>query len=142
MKKIIFLILSAVFIFAFNWSGKVDWAVNYQSAKSIAAKEHKLVMVDISRSYCPPCRYLAAYVYTNNKVANYINKNFISVSYLIDKTSMPREIKNYFTGATPTILFIEPNGKLFTYFIGARKHSTFLSILKKVKNTYRKKEEN
>ena len=137
MKKIVFLTLSVVSIFAFNWSGKVDWSISYQSAKSIAAKEHKLVMVDISLSHCPPCRYLASHVYTNKKVADYLNKNFISVSYLADKESIPNEVQYYFRGSTPTILFIKPNGKLFTYFIGARRPTNFLSLLRLINNKYK-----
>ncbi len=137
MKKFVFLILSAVLMFAFEWSGKVNWSISYQSAKSIAAKEHKLVMVDIALTNCPPCRYLATKVYTNSQVANYINKNFVPVFYLADKDSIPTEVQNYFTGSTPTILFIEPNGKLFTYFVGARKPADFLAILQKVKSKYK-----
>ncbi len=137
MKKFVFLILSAVLMFAFEWSGKVNWSISYQSAKSIAAKEHKLVMVDIALTNCPPCRYLATKVYTNSQVANYINKNFVPVFYLADKDSIPTEVQNYFTGSTPTILFIEPNGKLFTYFVGAREPADFLAILQKVKSKYK-----
>ena len=136
MKKFVFLILSAVFIFAFEWSGKVNWSISYQAAKNIAAKEHKLVMVDIALTKCPPCRYLATHVYTNTKVANYINKNFVPVFYLADQDSIPVEVQNYFTGSTPTILFIEPNGKLFTYFVGAREPADFLAILQKIKSKY------
>ena len=136
MKKIVFLILSAVFIFAFEWSGKVNWSISYQAAKNIAKKEHKLVMVDIALTNCPPCRYLASRVYTNDKVASYINKNFVPVFYLADKDSIPLEIQNYFQGSTPTIMFIKPDGQLFTYFIGAREPEDFLAILQKVKSKY------
>ena len=136
MKKIVFLILSVVSIFAFDWSGKVNWSISYQAAKNIASKEHKLVMVDIGLTNCPPCRYLASKVYTNDKVAGYINKNFVPVFYLADKDSIPIEVQNYFTGSTPTILFIEPNGKLFTYFMGAREPADFLAILQKVRTKY------
>ena len=136
MRKFVFLMLSAIFMFAFEWSGKVNWSISYQSAKSIAAKEHKLVMVDIALTHCPPCRYLASRVYTNTKVADYINKHFVPVFYLADQDSIPLEVQNYFTGSTPTILFIEPNGKLFTYFMGARTPSEFLSILKRINEKY------
>ena len=136
MKKFLFLILSVVSIFAFEWSGKVNWSISYQAAKNIASKEHKLVMVDIGLTNCPPCRYLASKVYTNDKVAGYINKNFVPVFYLADKDSIPIEVQNYFTGSTPTILFIEPNGKLFTYFMGDREPADFLAILQKVRAKY------
>ena len=139
MKKFLLLMVGVVFMFAFEWSGKVNWSISYQAAKNIAAKEHKLVMVDIALSNCPPCKYLASKVYTNDKVANYINKNFVPVFYLADKDSIPLEVQSYFTGSTPTIMFIEPNGQLFTYFIGARTPADFLAILQKVKSKYEAK---
>lgn len=135
MKKII-LVLVGVFLFAFDWGGKVDWAMSYNSAKKLAAKEHKLIMVDVSLSECPPCRYLASEVYTNDKVAKYINTHFIPVFYLADKDEIPVEVQNYFTGSTPTILFIKPNGELFYRMIGARPPQSFLLILKAVYSHY------
>ncbi len=135
MKKV-FLVLIGVMLFAFDWGGKVDWAISYNLAKNLAKKEHKLVMVDVSLSHCPPCRYLASEVYTNNKVASYINKHFIPVFYLADRDSIPVEVQSYFTGSTPTILFIKPSGELFYRMIGARPPQGFLSILKAVYSHY------
>lgn len=136
MKKVIFMML-AIFAFAIDWSGKVNWAMGFDSAKNVAAKENKLVMVDIALTHCPPCQYLATKVYTNDKVANYINKNFVPVFYLADQDSLPLVIQNYFTGSTPTILFIKPNGELFFRMIGARPPQTFLKILKEVNQKYK-----
>jgi len=135
MKKL-FLVLMGVFLFAFDWSGKINWALSYDLAKNLAKKEHKLVMVDLSLSECPPCRYLASKVYTDKNVANYINTHFIPVFYLADRDMVPVEIQNYFTGSTPTILFIKPSGELFYRMIGARPPQGFLQILKAVYNHY------
>ncbi len=136
MKKVL-LLLVGIFLFAFEWSGKVNWAMSYDLAKSIAAKENKLVMVDIALTNCPPCRYLATKVYTDDKVANYINSNFVPVFYLADQDNIPTEVRNYFTGSTPTILFIKPNGELVYSFIGARPPSAFLKILQDVNSKYK-----
>jgi uncharacterized protein YyaL (SSP411 family) len=136
MRKLLFLLVG-VFLFAVDWSGKVNWAMSYELAKNLAQKEHKLIMVDVALSHCPPCKYLATHVYTNDKVANYINKNFIPVFYLADKDNIPVEVQNYFTGSTPTILFIKPNGELFYSFIGARPPQTFLKILEEVNQKYK-----
>ena len=136
MKKLI-LLFSAVFLFAIDWSGKVNWAMGFNAAKEVAAKEHKLVMVDIGLTNCPPCQYLATKVYTNDKVANYMNKNFVPVFYLADQDNLPLLIQNYFTGSTPTILFIKPNGELYYRMIGARPPKVFLKILQDVNNAYK-----
>jgi len=137
MKKILFLFLSTVFLFAFNWHGKVKWQNNYNTAKKLATKEHKLIYVDISLSYCPPCQYIASYIYKNNKISDYMNKHFIPMIYLADKDKIPHQIQTYFKHITPAIIFIKPNGKLFTYFVGARKPSLFLNILKEIEYKYK-----
>jgi thioredoxin 1 len=136
MKKVIFMML-AIFAFAIDWSGKVNWAMGFEAAKNIAAKENKLIMVDVSLSHCPPCQYLATKVYTNDKVASYINKNFVPVFYLADKDNLPLIVQNYFTGSTPTILFIKPNGELYYSFIGARPPQVFLKILQDIIDKYK-----
>ena len=138
MKKLVLLVIG-VFLFAFDWSGKVNWAMSYDLAKSLAKKENKLIMVDISLSHCPPCRYLASQVYTNDEVANYINSHFVPVFYLADKDNIPVEVQNYFTGSTPTILFIKPNGELFRAIYGARPPKIFLKGLQEIENAYKGK---
>ena len=139
MRKILLLALFVVFGFSFEWSGKVNWAMSYSLAKQIAKKEHKLIMVDIALTNCPPCRYLATTVYTNDDVANYINKNFVPVFYLADQDQMPVEVESYFTGSTPTILFLKPNGELYYRMIGARPPKIFLKALKSVNDSYKGK---
>jgi len=136
MRKLLLFFVFIVSVFAFDWSGKVNWALSFNLAKQIAKNEHKLVMVDVSLSHCPPCRYLAQNVYTNEKVANYINKNFVPVFYLADKDNIPLEVQNYFTGSTPTIMFIKPNGELYFRFIGARPPQMFLKILQDINEKY------
>jgi thioredoxin 1 len=136
MKKLLFLVL-AVFAFAIDWSGKVNWAMSFNAAREVAAKENKLIMVDVALTHCPPCRYLATQVYTNDDIANYINKNFVPIFYLADQDNLPLIVQNYFTGSTPTILFIKPNGELFYSFIGARPPKIFLKILQDVNNRYK-----
>ena len=133
MKKLIFLV-SAVFVFAFDWAGKVNWAMSYDMAKNLAAKEHKLIMVDIGLTHCPPCRYLAKNVYSNISVASYINKNFIPLFYLADQDKIPMEPASYFTGSTPTLLFIKPNGELCYRHIGAYPPRAFKHMLEQVKS--------
>ena len=133
MKKLIFLI-SAVFLFAIDWSGKVNWSMGYGVAKNVATKEKKLIMVDIALTRCPPCRYLATRVYTNDEVANYINKNFVPVFYLADQDKIPADVEAYFTGSTPTLLFIKPNGELCYRHIGALPPRAFKNMLEQIKS--------
>jgi uncharacterized protein YyaL (SSP411 family) len=136
MRKIVLFLVGVLFAFGFEWVGKVNWAMTYESAKALAKQEHKLIFVDVSLSHCPPCRYLAQNVYSNDKVANYLNSHFVPLFYLADKDQIPVDIQNYFTGSTPTIMFLKPNGELYFRFIGARPPKMFLKILEEVYNQY------
>ena len=135
MKKLFVLLVVVINLFGIDWSGKINWAMSYDSAVSLAKSQNKLIMIDISRTECPPCEYLATKVYTDDEVANYVNKNFISLLYLADKDNLPIIVENYFTGTTPTILFLEPDGKLGYRIIGARTPKVFLNILKIIRGS-------
>ncbi|MRJ06357.1 MAG: disulfide isomerase [Epsilonproteobacteria bacterium] len=137
MRKLMVMLATALVLFGFDWSGKVNWAMGYQQAKQLAQQQNKLIFVDIGLTHCPPCRYLAQHVYTDEKVADYINKHFIPVFYLADQDRLPPEVANYFTGTTPTILFIKPNGELLTSFIGSRPPAIFLQTLKQVESKFK-----
>jgi len=132
MKKLFILLVVAISLFGIDWSGKVNWAMNYDVAVNLAKSQNKLIMIDISKSDCPPCKYLATKVYTDDEVASYINKHFVPLFYLVDKDNLPVIVENYFTGTTPTIMFLDPNGKLVYNMIGARPPKTFLNTLKSV----------
>lgn len=132
MKKLFILLVVAISLFGIDWSGKVNWAMNYDVAVNLAKSQNKLIMIDISKSDCPPCKYLATKVYTDDEVASYINKHFVPLFYLVDKDNLPVIVENYFTGTTPTIMFLDPNGKLIYNMIGARPPKAFLNTLKSV----------
>ncbi|ACM93148.1 Wp [Nautilia profundicola AmH] len=137
MKKLLVFLLLISSLFAVDWSGKINWAMNYNIAQSIAKSSDKLIMVDIALTTCPPCKYLAEKVYTDPEVSKYINDNFVAVFYLADQDSLPPTVQNYFTGSTPTILFLKPNGELVYSMIGARPPQAFLQIIKNVNNKYK-----
>jgi len=137
MKKLLVFLLLLSSLFAVDWSGKINWAMNYNIAQNIAKSSNKLIMVDIALTTCPPCKYLAEKVYTDPEVSNYINENFVAVFYLADQDTLPPTVQNYFTGSTPTILFLKPNGELVYSMIGARPPQTFLKIIKNVNEKYK-----
>ena len=137
MKKLFLVLVLVVSSFAFDWSGKVSWAMSYDSAKKMAQREHKLIFVDVALQNCPPCKYLATKVYTNDKVAQYMNKNFVPVLIMANQDTMPIDVNNYFTGSTPTLMFIDPKGKLVYRAVGAVPADKFLKMLKQINEKYK-----
>ena len=137
MKKLLMLFVLISSLFAVDWSGKINWAMSYSVAQNIANSSNKLIMVDIALTTCPPCKYLAEKVYTDTQVSKYVNDNFVAVFYLADQDNLPPVVQNYFTGSTPTILFLKPNGELVYSMVGARSPKVFLKIIKYVNDKYK-----
>jgi len=134
MKKLFIVFAMVVSLFGFDWAGKVNWAMNYNVAKMLSQKTGKPIFVDLSLSHCPPCKYIAANMYTDTKIANFMNKHFICVLIIVDKQTVPEEVGQYFNNYTPSFMILK-NGRLLYKF--ASKESffnnkyNFLSELKK-----------
>lgn len=136
MKKFLLICLFVISSFAIDWAGKVTWAMNYYSAKRLSAQTHKPILVDIALSHCPPCKWISQNLYTDDKIASFINKNFIPVLIIVDKEALPEELSNYFTGSTPTIMILNSKGMLITQFVGLnpaikQNKDLFINYLKK-----------
>ncbi|GAX87156.1 conserved hypothetical protein [Lebetimonas natsushimae] len=139
MKKFLLLFILLINLFAFNWYGNIHWIKSYNIAQKLAKKNHKLMLIEIAGIKCPPSKYLSKYVYSDKKISEFINKNFIPVFYFIQQNSIPKNIKKHFNGVTPTIIFFKPNGKAFYILTGARNKNEFLKVLKTMIKQYNKK---
>ena len=133
MKKLLILFLM-VNSFAFNWNGKVDWVMNYNQAKMLSKETHNPIFVDFALSHCPPCHWISSNIYTNEKVAKYMNSHFINLLYIVDEETPPNEIYRYFDGVTPTLIIIK-NSKLKVKQVGIRQSwlenpANFINFLK------------
>ncbi|AZV46977.1 disulfide isomerase [Nautilia sp. PV-1] len=115
---------------------KVKWLKNAKHIFRLAKKNNKLIMVDISKTGCPPCQYLYDIVYQDSQIAAFINDNFIPAFYMVDKEKVPFAFAKYFNEVAPSILFITPDGKIFYKIIGARDKNTFFKLLKQVIKKY------
>ena len=107
MKKLLLILVFVVSSFAFDWAGKVNWAMNYESAKKIAIRTHKPIFVDLALSHCPPCKWISTNIYTDDKIANFINKNFVPVLIIVDEEKVPTEVAQFFSGYTPSLIIMD-----------------------------------
>ncbi|AZV46979.1 hypothetical protein C3L23_06750 [Nautilia sp. PV-1] len=127
MKKLIFLFIS-VFLFAQN----LNWYSDYQKAFNVAKKEHKLVMVDISKHDCPPCDFMKQNVMSGKEVKDILLKNFVLVDYYADTDNIPEKFRKHFFNFTPAIQFYTADGKFIRGVYGATSYENFLSVLKQI----------
>lgn len=120
MKKLLVIFMFLMSAFATDWSGKVDWAMTYNQAKMISEQTGKPIFVDFALSHCPPCKWISNNIYTNEKVAKYMNKHFVNLLYIVDEQVPPAEVRQYFKGSTPTLIIIK-NGKLIKNQVGIQR---------------------
>jgi thioredoxin 1 len=121
MKKLLVVFILVVNSFAFDWGGKVNWAMSYDQAKMISKQTGKPIFVDFALSHCPPCHWISNNIYTNKKVANYMNEHFVNLLYVVDEQRVPKEVGQYFGGSTPTLIIIK-NGTLINEQVGIRRN--------------------
>jgi thioredoxin-related protein len=144
MKNIVMLIYCVlpVFVAAQNKEISFQTLENWQQVLAKAKAENKTIFIDAYATWCGPCKKMEADVYTNLKIANYVNQSFIPIKVQFDQTDSDRqEIKNWYDDAIslqkkfqidafPTFLFISPAGKLIYKGVGYQDTTNFMALVK------------
>ncbi len=133
MKK--FIIITAIIITmalsdGFGQNRSIQFAEKpWSEVLAQAKKENKLIFMDAFASWCGPCKWMAANIFTNDTVADFYNKNFICCSYDMEKGEGLELRKKYAVKAYPSLLFITPEGNLVHKKVGApRRVNDYLSM--------------
>jgi len=101
------------------------WAEIQEAAK----KENKLIFLDAYASWCGPCKWMAANIFTNDTVADYYNEKFICAKIDMEKGEGITLAKKYEVRAYPTLLFISPDGEMVHKKVGAyRNVSEYINL--------------
>ena len=84
-----------------------------------AAKENKLIMVDMTATWCYWCKQMDKKVFPDKAVGEFYNSNFISTK-LYDTDAMGKEFaQKYKVQGFPCFLFLDSEGKLVHRIDGA-----------------------
>jgi len=101
-----------------------------QVLKAKAKKEKKLIFIDAYTSWCGPCKWISANIFTNKEVADYYNKNFINAKFdMEDQGEGTRIGSSYEVMCYPNLLFIDANGKLIHRTAGVDQDPQFYIAL-------------
>jgi len=120
--------------------------LSWQKIQDKAKVENKYIFVDCFATWCMPCKAMDKEVYTNEKVAQRINEQFISVKVQMDKTPYDDEFikkwyydafaiqSNYTVTAFPTYLFFSPAGVPLHKGVGYKNPEQFISLVQDIFN--------
>jgi len=121
--------------------------LNWQEVKAKAKAENKYIFIDCFATWCGPCKTMDNEVYTDPKVADYMNEYFIAVKVQMDTSARDnlhvqswyldaKNIRQQFQiGAYPSFLFFSPDGKTLDKEIGFHNPEDFIRLIKIAQDT-------
>lgn len=132
MKKLLF------FAFALFVSGSAMAQIQFESgslkeALAKAKTENKLVMAIGSATWCGPCQAMAKNVYPLPEVGEYMNQNFVSMKYELDKADPDKIKETYGLSAYPTYFFLDGDGVEVARMVGGARDAA--GFMERVKTT-------
>ncbi len=100
----------------------------YQEALALAKKEKKPIFMDIYAVWCGPCKMMTNYVFTQEEVGDFYNKNFINYKVDAERGEGVTLARKYRIRAYPTLLFIDADGNEILKTEGARGGNDFIKL--------------
>ena len=113
---------------------KINWLEWSEGSFEKAKREDKPVLLDLTAVWCHWCHVMDATSYSNDKIAEIINKDFVPIKVYIDKRPDIRE--RYNMGGFLSTVFLSPEGRIIageTYVPPER----LKLMLEAVKNSYK-----
>jgi thiol-disulfide isomerase/thioredoxin len=86
---------------------------------AMAKEQNRMIFLDAYASWCGPCKWMAANMFTNDTVADYYNKTFICASFDMEKGEGINLRKKYEVRAYPSLIFINPDESMVHEKVGA-----------------------
>lgn len=96
-----------------------------------ARQENKLIFVDCATEWCGPCKQMAAYVFTQDSVADFFNAHFVNVQLDMEKGEGIQATKDYNVGAFPTFMLLNSDKQLVYRFVGGMASDSFLAKVRR-----------
>lgn len=107
---------------------------NWDEVLETAKKENKPIFLDISASWCAPCKLLKANTFTDPEVGEFYNTNFINVAFDGEKGEGVLLADKFKISAYPTLLFVNPDGQIIAKVEGYKSPEQFIKLGKQIKN--------
>lgn len=106
----------------------------WDEAVQLAKKEGKPIFLDISASWCGPCKMLKSRTFPNEEVGEFYNANFINVAVDGEKGEGVELARTYRIQGYPSLIYIDKNGQLIAQTAGYRNPKELIDIGKQIIN--------
>ena len=110
-------------------SNDITWTNNIESAQKIANNSDQNIMIFFTGTWCSPCKIMKRQVFADHEVKKAMDTKVVPVEIDIDDPNNEELVKQYNIGATPTTIFINPQGKVMDYAVGKVEKAKFLEKL-------------
>jgi len=130
MKKHLF-IISTLFFSVLGFSQGIEFEnCTWKEVLEKAKQTNKPIFIDVSTSWCGPCKMMVKDIFTLPEVGKVYNANFICYKIDAEKGEGIEIAKNYKVTSYPTYLFIKYDGALFFMFMGSMSADNFIGVSK------------
>lgn len=104
-----------------------DITLNEAFAK--AKTENKKVFLDTYTSSCGPCKSMDKYIFPLESIGDFMNTNFISVKFDINKGEGVNIAQRYNIKVVPTYLILNSDGTIYHKIVSSHPENEFLEVL-------------
>ncbi len=101
---------------------------SFEELKAEAAKNNKIIFVDAYATWCGPCKWMAANVFTDEKVGEFHNANFVNAKIDMEKGEGIELAKQFQVTAYPTLIYLDANGVVVHRGLGARDANALMAL--------------
>lgn len=90
----------------------IAWQSDFQAALVIGREKGKLLLVDFSADWCPPCQVMKHDVWPDARVRAAIEAGYVPVLINIDLASSQAVAQRYEVQSIPTIVIVDGDGQV------------------------------
>ena len=137
-------LLLAIFSFSalsINSQGISFFDGKWHEALEEAQKNDKIVFVDAFAKWCGPCKKMAKNVFTQAKVGEFFNANFVNLKLDMEESDGRTFGAKYPVSAYPTLFFLDSEGNILKKVVGGKQADDLIAIAKAAIKSYDKSDQ-
>jgi thiol:disulfide interchange protein len=109
--------------------------ITLEEAIEKATAENKHIFIECHTDGCVPCKMMKDKVFPHNKMAEYLNKEFVSISVDNENGDGPQIMEKYDVQMFPTYIILKPNGELCDIIMSTETDiDLFIEKIEEIKN--------